>query len=312
MQAVPQLSNIRQVSDGWIKKYVLAYTMPDGSTYEYESASRKSLEAYRAELEGNAAGRACAADAVCIVPQTATGELLLIREFRYPLNSWCIAFPAGLMEPGEDLATCVDRELREETGYALRADADAPALDPLPQAGYSSTGLTDETVHVVFAQVEKVADAQPEPAEFIEPFLLPIADVPRFLAENETPIGTRAQLVLEAFARFAGQLHEQGIEHRDFNHGNVLWRRDTATGAIRFQLIDINRMRFADRPLRPRACMVNLRRLSCPAVAFLFILDRYAEARGWNIDDTLLQGTFFRLAFGRRKELRKRFRRRKR
>ena len=57
MQAVPQLSNIRQVSDGWIKKYVLAYTMPDGSTYEYESASRKSLEAYRAELEGNAAGR---------------------------------------------------------------------------------------------------------------------------------------------------------------------------------------------------------------------------------------------------------------
>ena len=118
--------------------------------------------------------------------------------------------------------------------------------------------------------------------------------------------------VLEAFARFAGQLHEQGIEHRDFNHGNVLWRRDTATGAIRFQLIDINRMRFADRPLRPRACMVNLRRLSCPAVAFLFILDRYAEARGWNIDDTLLQGTFFRLVFGRRKELRKRFRRRKR
>ena len=50
MQAVPQLSNIRQVSDGWIKKYVLAYTMPEGSTYEYESASRKSLEAYRADL----------------------------------------------------------------------------------------------------------------------------------------------------------------------------------------------------------------------------------------------------------------------
>ena len=49
--------------------------------------------------------------------------------------------------------------------------------------------------------MERVADAQPEPAELIEPFLLPIADVPRFLAENDTPIGTRAQLVLEAFAR---------------------------------------------------------------------------------------------------------------
>jgi len=40
-------------------------------------------------------------------------------------------------------------------------------------------------------------------------------------------------------------------------------------------------------------------------------LDRYAETRGWDVDDTLLRGTFFRLAFGRRKQLRKRFRHRK-
>ena len=46
-------------------------------------------------------------------------------------------------------------------------------------------------------------------------------------------------------------------------------------------------------------------------VAFLYILDRYAETRGWDVDDTLLRGTFFRLAFGRRKQLRKRFRHRK-
>lgn len=117
--------------------------------------------------------------------------------------------------------------------------------------------------------------------------------------------------VLEAFAHFAVKLHEKGIEHRDFNHGNILWSR-TATGTYRFQLIDINRMHFEDRPLSSRACMINLRRLSCPTVAFFYILDRYAETRGWNVDDTLLRGTFFRLAFGRRKEFRKRFRRHKR
>ena len=116
--------------------------------------------------------------------------------------------------------------------------------------------------------------------------------------------------VLEAFARFTVQLHEKGIEHRDFNHGSILWER-TPAGAYRFQLIDINRMHFDDRPLSSRACMINLRRLSCPAVAFLYILDRYAETRGWDVDDTLLRGTFFRLAFGRRKQLRKRFRHRK-
>lgn len=199
--ASPQLEDIRQVSSGWINKYVLTYELPDGTHYEYESASRKKLDDYRRSLEGRAAGAAPTADAVCIVPQTADGTLLLIREFRYPLNSWCIAFPAGLVEEGEHLRDCVDRELREETGYALRTDLGDDALDPLPQAGFSSTGLTDESVHVVFAQVEKASDAQPEPSEFIEPFELAIEDVPRFLDENTTPIGTRAQLVLEAFAR---------------------------------------------------------------------------------------------------------------
>lgn len=37
--------------------------------------------------------------------------------------------------------------------------------------------------------------------------------------------------------------------------------------------------------------MINLRRLSCPAVPFLYILDRYADIRGWDINDTLLRGS---------------------
>lgn len=122
----------------------------------------------------------------------------MIREFRYPLNSWCIAFPEGLIDTGESLRACANRELREETGYALLEDS---PLEVLPQAGYSSTGLTDETVQIVFAQIERAYEAQPERNELIEAFELPVADVPRFLEENQLPIGTRAQLVLEAFAR---------------------------------------------------------------------------------------------------------------
>ena len=83
MQAVPQLSNIRQVSDGWIKKYGLWHLlMPDGSTYEYESARARASDATARELKAMPqVGRA--RPTPCIVPQTATGErLLLIREFR--------------------------------------------------------------------------------------------------------------------------------------------------------------------------------------------------------------------------------------
>ena len=48
MHETPQLKHIEQVSDGWIKKYILTYVLPDGSDYIYEAASRKGLEAYRA------------------------------------------------------------------------------------------------------------------------------------------------------------------------------------------------------------------------------------------------------------------------
>ena len=89
------------------------------------------------------------------------------------------------------------------------------------------------------------------------------------------------------------------------------WEYDGTAGNYRFQLIDINRMRFHARPLRTDECMINLRRLSCPAVPFLYILDRYADIRGWDINDTLLRGTFFRLLFGRRQQFKKRFRERK-
>lgn len=205
--SIPALTDIHQVSDGWIKKYILTYTMPDGSLYEYESISRKDLAAYRSELKRNAAGLPSHPDAVCVIGQLHNGDLLLIKEFRYPVNAWCIAFPAGLIEPGEDVMGCIDRELYEETGYRLRHELGRDAISPLPQSGYSSTGFAEENVQVVFAQVERAGDAQPEQGEFIHTFTLARADVASFLANNTTPIGTRCQLILEMFARTSETHH---------------------------------------------------------------------------------------------------------
>lgn len=194
---VPQLIDLELVHDGWIKKYVLTYEMPNGRVLTYESISRKPIDAYRAELEGNARGERCVADAVCVVPILPDGSVLLIREFRYPLNSWTIAFPAGLLEPGENLITCIDRELHEETGYRVRAELGDAAVRPLPQAGYSSMGMSGESVQIVIAYVEADGEASPEPIELIEPFTLRREDIQDFLETNTTPIGTRGQLLLE-------------------------------------------------------------------------------------------------------------------
>lgn len=55
--ALPRFIDLELKADGWIKKYVLHYELPDGTRYEYDSASRKGPDAYRAELEANGRAR---------------------------------------------------------------------------------------------------------------------------------------------------------------------------------------------------------------------------------------------------------------
>jgi len=58
--------------------------------------------------------------AVMVVPVLDDGRLVLERQYRYPLRSTFIEFPAGKIDPGEDILSCAQRELREETGYTAR------------------------------------------------------------------------------------------------------------------------------------------------------------------------------------------------
>lgn len=200
----PKLLSIELVSPGWINKYILKYELPDGQVIEYESVSRKDLDHYKHQLEVNHkgdGGKPENADAVCIVPILPDDSLLMIREFRYAVNGWVIAFPAGLIEPGESFRGCVDRELMEETGYRVRKDFDGNPVTMLPQSGYSSVGMGEENVCVAIAHVEKAGEPNLQGGELIETFALQRNDVARFLDTNTELIGTRCQLLLEAVRR---------------------------------------------------------------------------------------------------------------
>ena len=115
--------------------------MPNGEPYSYESISRTSLEDYRAELMRTGT----TADAICIVGVTPDRELLMVKEFRYPVNDWVLAFPAGLLEPGEDLSIGVERELEEETGY--RAETIEHLFTMIPTIAY-----LDEVIDIYVAR----------------------------------------------------------------------------------------------------------------------------------------------------------------
>ena len=53
-----------------------------------------------------------------VLALTATGELVLVRQFRFGIDGFSLEIPGGVMEPGEDPVEAGLRELREETGFA--------------------------------------------------------------------------------------------------------------------------------------------------------------------------------------------------
>ncbi len=93
--------------------------------------------------------RTNASAVVVIVARTEQGELLFTEQFRPPLNTRVIEFPAGLVgdEPGgsdESLQTAASRELEEECGYLARS------MTALTR-GPTSAGLTNEVIHFFLA-----------------------------------------------------------------------------------------------------------------------------------------------------------------
>lgn len=91
------------------------------------------------------------------------------------------------------------------------------------------------------------------------------------------------EALAEAYARFVASLHEAGVLHRDLNPTNVLFTEQD--GGFRFELIDINRMRFFPGPVPKAACMENLTLFWWLSPIYRLILATYAAERGWTEAD---------------------------
>ncbi|TCS93491.1 NUDIX hydrolase [Hazenella coriacea] len=99
--------------------------------------------------------------AVAVFAITDENRLVLVRQFRKPLEKTILEIPAGKLEKGEDPADCAKRELEEETGYV------AGQLEPMVSF-YTSPGFANEYLYLFQAKELQKGQVHLDEDEFVE------------------------------------------------------------------------------------------------------------------------------------------------
>ena len=106
--------------------------------------------------------------AVMIIALLETGELVMERQYRYPLRRDILELPAGKIDAGEEPLACARRELLEETGYAASIWRYLATIHPV-------VGYSDERIEIYLAQGLTQQGASPDDDEHLAVFRLPLA-----------------------------------------------------------------------------------------------------------------------------------------
>ncbi|WP_424766141.1 NUDIX hydrolase [Paenibacillus sp. sgz302251] len=105
------------------------------------------------------------------------GKLLVVEQFRKPLEKFQIEIPAGKLDPGEDPLTAAARELEEETGYRAKELK-------LLNAFYTSPGFADEILYVYFTDQVEQGTQNPDEDEDLKVEAITLDQADAFIAEG--------------------------------------------------------------------------------------------------------------------------------
>ncbi|MGO1042882.1 NUDIX hydrolase [Clostridioides difficile] len=165
-------------------------------------ASRKSSEQLKSIYLEN---KEDSADAVAIVGlHKSSKKLILIKQFRVPINGYIYELPAGLIDKGESIDISVERELREETGLTLLEIQKNKSNEKV----YLSPGMSDESIAFVYCICDgDITDEFLEADEDIEAILVSQDEAKEILQSNHK-IDTKAFLILQMFVSLGTKLFE--------------------------------------------------------------------------------------------------------
>ncbi len=129
--------------------------------------------------------------AVCIVPITDNGEIIMERQFRYPFDEVIWEIPAGKTDIGEEPLTAARRELREETGF------EAENMQFIGMF-YPSPAILSEKIYMFTATGLKKGERHLDDDEFLEVEAIPFDKAVDMILSNEISDGKTQAAVLKA------------------------------------------------------------------------------------------------------------------
>ena len=112
-------------------------------------------------------------------------KVVLIRQYRFPLGGYVYEFPAGLVEPGEDMLSAAIREMYEETGLNFTPKEAGSYSRPF----FTTVGMTDESCGTVYGYCSgEPTSSHQEASEEIQVVLADREECKRILKEENVAI----------------------------------------------------------------------------------------------------------------------------
>jgi 8-oxo-dGTP pyrophosphatase MutT (NUDIX family) len=120
-----------------------------------------------------------APDWVNVIPVTTSGEIILVRQFRFGTWSNHLEIPGGMLDPGEDALAAAQRELEEETGFR-------PASTRLIGVSHPNPAIMSNRLHTFLAEgCTRVHAGRQDGSEDIQVVLVPRPELLELVRRGE-------------------------------------------------------------------------------------------------------------------------------